>query len=354
EEGLARDPIGDLDAYREALRARFQSSYSLIQSVTVRAKARPKTVVYPHGDDLRIVRAARRVLDEGIASPVLLGDTGVIRELATELGIDTEGLTVIDPVTDADLRSRYSKRLVELRRSKGMSEATAERQVFDPNVFAALMVEQGDADALLGGLTTFYPETIRPALQIIRLEEGRTIASALYVVVTKGTPLFFTDCAVNIEPDARELAEIASAAVEIAEHQFDRKPRVAFLSYSDFGSAMGDEPARVRQAVEIFREKHPDVPADGEMQADTAVMTDLMQARRPHGTLGRSANVLVFPSLTAANAAYKLLHHLGDAEVIGPILSGLAKPVHVLQRDAEVGDVVNLTAYAVADAQRRD
>ncbi len=354
DEGLARNPIGDLDAYREALRARFQSSYGLIQSVTVRAKARPKTVVYPHGDDLRIVRAARRVLDEGIAAPVLLGDTGVIRELATELGINLEGLTVIDPVTDADLRARYAKRLVELRRSKGMSEATAERQVFDPNVFAALMVEQGDADAVLGGLTTFYPETIRPALQIIRLEEGRTIASALYVVVTKGTVLFFTDCAVNIEPDARELAEIASAAVEIAEHQFDRQPRVAFLSYSDFGSAMGDEPARVRQAVEIFRQMHPDVPADGEMQADTAVMTDLLLARRPHGTLGRSANVLVFPSLTAANAAYKLLHHLGDAEVIGPILSGLAKPVHVLQRDAEVGDVVNLTAYAVADAQRRD
>ncbi len=354
EEGLARDPIVDLDAYREALRARFQSSYGLIQLVTVRAKARPKTVVYPHGDDLRIVRAARRVLDEGIAAPVLLGDTGLIRELATELGIDLEGLTVIDPVTDGDLRSRYAKRLVELRRSKGMSQATAERQVFDPNVFAALMVEQGDADAVLGGLTTFYPETIRPALQIIRLEEGRTIASALYVVVTKGTPLFFTDCAVNIEPDANELAEIAAAAVEVAEHQFDRKPRVAFLSYSDFGSAMGDEPARVRQAVEIFREMHPDIPADGEMQADTAVVTDLIQRRRPHGSLGRSANVLVFPTLTAANAAYKLLHYLGDAEVIGPILTGLAKPVHVLQRDAEVGDVVNLTAYAVADAQRRE
>jgi malate dehydrogenase (oxaloacetate-decarboxylating)(NADP+) len=354
DEGLARDPIVDLEAYRQTLRARFQSSYSLIQSFTVRAKARPKTVVYPHGDDLRIVRAARRVLDEGIASPVLLGDTGLIRELATELGIDLTGLTVIDPVTDSELRSRYSRRLVELRRSKGMSQATAERQVFDPNVFAALMVEQGDADAVLGGLTTFYPETIRPALQIIRLEESRTIASALYVVVTQGKALFFTDCAVNIEPDANELAEIASAAVEVAEHQFDRKPRVAFLSYSDFGSAMGDEPARVRQAVEIFRKKHPDVPADGEMQADTAVVTDLLQRRRPHGSLGQSANVLVFPSLTAANAAYKLLHHLGDAEVIGPILTGLAKPVHVLQRDAEVGDVVNLTAYAVADAQRRE
>ena len=351
DEGLAREPISDVIAYGEALRARFQSTYSLVQAVTVRAKRRPKTVVYPHGDDLRIVRAARRVLDEGIGNPVLLGDTGVIRELSSELGIDLEGIQVIDPVTDTALRSKYAERLVQLRRSKGMSAATAERQVFDPNVFAALMVEQGDADAVLGGLTTFYPETIRPALQIIRLQEGRTIASALYVVVAGGTPLFFTDCAVNIEPSAEELAEIAAAAADIATQQFGREPRVAFLSYSDFGSAMGEEPARVRKAVEIFREARPDVPADGEMQADTAVVTELLARRRPHGTLDRSANVLVFPSLTAANAAYKLLRHLGDAEVIGPILSGLAKPVHVLQRDAEVGDVVNLTAYAVADAQ---
>jgi malate dehydrogenase (oxaloacetate-decarboxylating)(NADP+) len=235
-----------------------------------------------------------------------------------------------------------------------MSLPTAERQVFDPNVFAALMVEQGDADAVLGGLTTFYPETIRPALQIIQLEEGRNLASAVYVVVIKGTPYFFTDCAVNIEPNAEELAEIARAAAEVAEHQFDREPRVAFISYSDFGSALGEEPSRVRRAVELFRSMLPDVPVDGEMQADTAVRTSLLRDRRPHGQLDRAANVLVFPTLTAANAAYKLLHELGDAEVIGPILTGLAKSVHVLQRDAEVGDVVNLTAIAVADAQRRD
>ena len=352
EEGLARLPLEDVEAYRDALRARFQATYGLIQSITVRAKRVPKTVVYPYGDDLRIIRAARRVLDEGIGRPVLLGDTGVIKELSTELRIPLDGMTVLDPVTEAPLRERYAKRLEELRRHKGMSIATAERAVFDTNVFAALMVEQGDADALIGGLTTFYPETIRPALQIIKLEEGRTIASALYVVVAKGTPYFFTDCAVNIEPTADQLAEIAAGAVRIAEEQFDRQARVAFLSYSDFGSALGEEPARVRMAVERFREMRPDVAVDGEMQADTAVVGDLIRMRRPNGPLQRAANVLVFPNLTAGNAAYKLLHHLGDAEVIGPILSGLAKPVHVLQRDAEVGDVVNLTAYAVADAQR--
>lgn len=353
EEGLARAPLADIEEYRQDLQARFQSSYGLIRGVTGRAQRKPMTVVYPHGDDIRIVRAARRVLDEGIGLPVLLGDTGLVGELSALLGISLEGIRVIDPVAEIAQRKLYADRLVELRRHKGMSEAQAERQVFDSNVFAALMVEGGDADAVLGGLTSFYPETIRPALQIIQLEQGRTIASAVYVVVVGNTPYFFTDCAVNIEPTSEELAEIAHAAVEVAWEQFEVKARVAFLSYSDFGSAMGDEPVRVRRAVQLFRELCPDVPVDGEMQADTAVVGELIRARRPHGTLNQAANVLVFPTLTAANASYKLLNRLADAEVIGPILTGLAKSVHVLQRDAEVGDVVNLTAIAVADAQRK-
>lgn len=353
EEGLARLPLVDVEEYRGRLRSRFQASYGLIQAITGRAKKQPMSVVFPHGDDVRIIRAARRVLDEGIASPVLLGDLGLIGELSHELGISIEGIRIMDPVAEVEIRTRYAARLLELRRDKGMSEAVAQRQVYDPNVFASLMVERGDADAVLGGLTTFYPETIRPALQIIRLEEGRKIASSVYVVYIGGTPYFFSDCAVNIEPSAEELAEIADAACQVAHDYFDRKPRVAFLSYSDFGSATGEEPARVKRAVEIFHQRRPDVPAEGEMQADTAVMKELLISRRPHGQLDRAANVLVFPSLTAGNAAYKLLNRLADAEVIGPILTGLAKSVHVLQRDAEVGDVVNLTAIAVADAQRK-
>ncbi len=351
-EGVARNPIDDISAYADSLRARVQASYGLLQGVTSRAKSQPKTVVYPHGGDIRIIRAARRVHDEGIGSPILLGDVGLMRELAAEVGLPLEGIELLDPVTDGASRKRYSVRLEELRRSKGMSAATAERQVFDPNVFAALMVEQGDADALVGGLTTFYPETIRPALQILQLQEGRTIASSVYIVLAHGNPYFFTDCAVNIEPTAGELREIAEAAVEIAGHYFDRVPRVAFLSYSDFGSAHGAEPSRVREAVQLFRDANPGVQADGEMQADTAVVGELLRHRRPHGLLDASANILVFPTLAAGNASYKLLNRLGGAEVIGPILTGLSKPVHVLQRDAEVGDIVNLTAIAVADAQR--
>ena len=352
-EGLARQPITDADAYTQQLRSRFQSSYALIHTVTAKARTRPMTVVYPYGDDVRILRAARRVLDEGIGSPVLLGDEEVIVELAAKLGISLDGLRLVDPAGEAVIRERYGKTLFELRRHRGMTEAEADMAVRDPNTFAALMLREGEADALIGGLTTVYADTIRPALWVLNVEKGRTIVSSVYVVVVKGSPYFFTDCAVNIEPDADQLAEIALAAVDVAERQFNRAPRVAFLSYSDFGSAKGEEPERVRKAVEIFRHLRPDLPVEGEMQADTAVVTEMLRARRPGSRLDRAANVLVFPNLTAANASYKLLNQLGGAEVIGPILSGFSKSVHVLQRDAEVSDVVNLTAIAVADAQRR-
>jgi malate dehydrogenase (oxaloacetate-decarboxylating)(NADP+) len=221
-------------------------------------------------------------------------------------------------------------------------------------MYACLMVREGAADAVIGGLSSYYPETIRPALQVLQVEEGRSIVSSVYLVVVRGTAYFFTDCAVNIEPTAEQLAEIALAATTTAEEDFARSPRVAFISYSDFGSAGGSEPARVRRAVELFRLARPDIPVDGEMQADTAVIPELLADRRPRGALSRAANVLVFPNLTAANASYKLLNRLGDAEVIGPILSGLSKTVHVMQRDASVNDVVNMTAIAVAEAQRRE
>jgi malate dehydrogenase (oxaloacetate-decarboxylating)(NADP+) len=354
DEGLARVTIEDMDVYRAELQIRFNASYGLINSITTRAMEEPKRVAYPHADDIRIIRAARRVLDEGIASPVLVGPAGGVEALAEGSGISLDGLEVIDPSDDNSDRSRYARVLEELRRDRGISLHEAERLVRDPNMYACLMVREGAADAVLGGLTTFYPETVRPALQVLKVEDGRSIVSSLYIVVVGGHPYFFTDCAVNIQPTAEQLAEIALAATVTAERDFDRVPQVAFISYSDFGSAGGEEPARVRQALEIFRQARPDVAADGEMQADSAVVPELMASRSPDGSLGRAANVLVFPNLTAANASYKLLNRLGGAEVIGPILSGLSKTVHVLQRDASVTDVVNMTAIAVAEAQRRE
>jgi len=354
DEGLARAPITDFDVYRNQLHARFRASYGLITSITTQAMEQPKRVAYPHAHDLRIIRAARRVADEGIASPILLGDGEIIESLAADAGISIEGMEVVDPDSADSDRLRYAVVLEELRRGRGLSLHDAEEQVADPNMYACLMVREGAADAVLGGLTTYYPETIRPALQVLNVENGRSIVSSVYVVVVGGVPFFFADCAVNIEPTAEQLAEIAVAAVDIAQRDFHRDSRVAFISYADFGSAGGAEPARVRKALELFRSARPDVPADGEMQADSAVVSELLEQRRPGGPLSRTANVLVFPNLTAANASYKLLNRLGGAEVIGPILSGLSKTVHVLQRDASVNDVVNMTAIAVAEAQRRE
>ncbi len=352
-EGLALVPLVDPAAYAEELRSRFQASHGLINTVTALARTKPQRVVYPHGDDVRILRAARRVLDEGIGSPVLLGDVGLIREMSSELGISLDGIETIDPASEVQTLARYGDILHDIRREKGLTREEARSSVTDHNMFAALMVREGEADAVLGGLTTFYPDTIRPALQALSLEPGRTIVSSVYVVILGGTPYFFTDCAVNIEPTSEQLVEIAEAAVDTAMIAFNRQPRVAFISYSDFGSAKGEEPDRVRAATLMFRRRRPDIPVDGEMQADTAVVDELIRARRPGGPLTRAASVLVFPNLTAANASYKLLNRLANAEVIGPILSGLSKAVHVLQRDAEVSDVVNLTAIAVADAQRK-
>ena len=354
DEGLARAQIEDMDVYKAELQMRFNASYGLINAITTRAMEQPKRVAYPHGNDLRVIRAARRVRDEGIGSPVLVGPAEEISALAEASGISLGGMEVIDPSDDGSDRARYARVLEELRRDRGLSLHEAERLVRDPNMYACLMVREGAADAVLGGLTTFYPETIRPALQVLKVEEGRSIVSSLYIVVVGGRPYFLTDCAVNIQPTSEQLAEIALAAATAAEEEFDREPRVAFISYSDFGSAGGEEPARVRRALEIFRAARPDIAADGEMQADSAVVPELMASRSPNGSLGRAANVLVFPNLTSANAAYKLLNRLGGAEVIGPILSGLSKTVHVLQRDALVSDVVNMTAIAVAEAQRRD
>ncbi len=354
EEGLAHVEIDDFDRYITELQTRFRASAGLMTSITTRAMQQPKRVVYPHAEDIRMIRAARRVTDEGIAKTVLLGDAEKIESLALDAGIPIDGLELIDPIREEAERDRYAVVLEQLRRHKGLSLFEAKRQCEDPDMYACLMVREGGADAVIGGLSTYYPQTVRPALQVLQVEEGRSIVSSVYLVVVRGAPYFFTDCAVNIEPTAEQLAEIALAATTTAEVDFHREPRVAFISYSDFGSAGGSEPARVRRAVELFRNARPDIPVDGEMQADTAVVPELIKSRRPEGPLHRAANVLVFPNLTAANASYKLLNRLGDAEVIGPILSGLSKTVHVMQRDASVTDVVNMTAIAVAEAQRRE
>jgi phosphate acetyltransferase len=324
-----------------------------MHGVTVKARQHPRRVVYPHAADDRIIRAARRVADEKIAAPILIAPVADIERLATEMEVPLDGVEIIDIRDQEPARRRYAESLFRRRQRKGMTLADARRAVLNPDMFAVMMVNEGDAEAVMGGLTTYYADTIRPALQVLPLESGRTIVSAIYIMIVNGRPYFFADCAVNIAPSAEQLAEIALSTAATALRKFDVRPRVAMISYSNFGSARGEEPDRIREAVRICREKAPELPLDGEMHADTAVVGELLQKRHPFNVLGRDANILVFPNLAASNAAYKLLHTLGGAEVIGPVLTGFSKSVHVLQRDATVGDIVNLTAIAVLDAQRK-
>jgi len=353
DEGLAKSPRTDWDQYANELQAKFQSTYGLMRSVTVKAKERAMRVVYPQGADHRIVRAARRVRDEGIAAPIILGNVAAIQSLAGELEISLDGIEILNPHQEPEQRARYAQSLFETRQRKGMALDDANKAIFEPNLFASMMLREGDADAMLGGLTTYYADTLRPALQVLPLEPHRSIVSAHYIVMIKGRPYFFADCAVNIRPNAEQLAEIALSTAASAKNDFNITPRVALISYSNFGSAGGEEPSRVRRAVQICHEREPDLALDGEMHADTAVAANLLAQRHPFNKLGSPANVLVFPDLATANAAYQLLHHLADAQVIGPILTGLSKSVHVAQRDAGVGSIVNLTAIAVQDAQRK-
>jgi malate dehydrogenase (oxaloacetate-decarboxylating)(NADP+) len=351
-DGVALRPFDDADEYRSQLQSRFAPFHRILEGMRSRARANPSRIVYPHGDDSRILRAARMVADEGLASPVILGRIDAIEEIAgSEIGMSLEGIEVIDPQTaDGTVRDRYRQRLFELRSRKGLTMHDADRALRNPDMYAAMMLEMGDADAVLGGLTTYYPDTLRPALQVLPLEPDRSVVSAAYVLITGGRTFLLADCAVNPNPTAAQMAEIAVATARLARREFDLDPRVALISYSNFGSARGEEPNIVRQAVRLCRELEPDLKVDGEMQADTAVSARLLSDRYPFNQLGKPANVLVFPTLTAANAAYKLLHRLGGAEVVGPILTGLSKSVHVLQRDVDVRDIVNLTAIAVSDS----
>tara|TARA_R110002096_G_scaffold434832_1_gene658161 strand:+ start:168565 stop:170835 length:2271 start_codon:yes stop_codon:yes gene_type:complete len=352
EAGVARRPLESIKAYQEELQARFESRYGVMRSITVRAKKEPQTIVFPQGADLRIVRAARRLADERMAHPIILCRKPKFEAALAELGITGEGIDCIDPRKRDKRRQQYAEAYFAKRGRRGITLSDAQTEMSNPYTFAAVMLEQGGADGLIGGLTTYYPKTIRPVLGMIPLEEGRTTVSAVYILLIDGQPYFLADCAVNPEPTSEQLAEIAISAAKLA-HDFDISPRVAMISYSNFGSARGEEVGRLRKAIELVRAKAPELVIDGEMQADTAVDSALLRRRHPFSTLKSAANVLVFPNLTAANSAYKLLHRLGGAEVIGPILTGPSKAVHVAQRDAEVGDIVNLAAFAVIDAQRK-
>ncbi|GBC81337.1 NADP-dependent malic enzyme [bacterium HR10] len=351
ETGVARLHI-DLEEYRERLESRLGKAREVMRVVINQAKRDPKRVVFPEGENEKVLRAAHILVDEGIARPVLLGDPERIRNMAEEVGVSLDQVELIDP-TRSPKFEEYVEELYRLRQRKGVTLSEARVLMRHPTVYGIMMVRQGDADAVIAGVTQHYPDTIRPALQIIQMREGISRVSGLFMMILKDKVYFFADTTVNIEPTAEELAEIAICAAEVA-RRFHIEPRVAMLSFSNFGSARHRFVEKVRQATEIVRQRAPDLMVDGEMQADTAVVPELIEEHYPFSTLKGGANVLIFPDLQSANIAYKLVQRLGGAEAIGPILMGMRKPVHVLQRGCDVKDIVNIAAIAVVDAQEAE
>jgi len=349
ETGVAQVPV-DIQQYREELERRLGKAHEVMRIMIHKAQKQPKRLAFTEGEEGKILRACQILLDEKIATPILLGQETKIRARAEELRLHLNGAEIIDPPAFARLEE-YAEEFYSLRQRKGVTRTEASRLVLNPVTFGSLMVRLGDADALIGGLTTHYPDTIRPALQVIEPRPELHRVAGVYVLITpKGDIYFLADATVNIEPNAEELAEIAIQAAEKA-RRFDQEPRVAMLSFSNFGSTRHPLSEKVRRAVDLVRLRAPTLMIDGEMQADTAVVPEILEETYPFSTLKGGANVLVFPNLEAGNIAYKLLQRIGGAELIGPLLTGLAKPVHVLQRGSEVNDIVQVAAIAVVDAQ---
>ncbi|HLI29897.1 MAG TPA: NADP-dependent malic enzyme [Terriglobia bacterium] len=346
--GVARLKI-DLDEYRERLSRRMGRTYAVMQSVHSRAKAGPRRIVFPEGEHEKIIRASYQLVEEGIAQPLLIGRREVIEARLRALGFQKLSAEIIEPSSPAHF-DRYAEELYRLRQRRGVTRNEARELILNPNYFGAMMLHFGEADGFVAGVSQHYPETLRPALQIIKTRDPIHRLCGVYVIVTKKQVYFFADTTVNIEPTAEELADIAGLAAGVA-REFDIEPRVAMLSFSNFGSTQHPLTEKMRRATEIVKQKFPEIMADGEMMADTAILPEIIEEEYPFSTLKGGANVLVFPGLEAANIAYKLMMRAGGAEALGPILVGLSKPVHVLQRGATVEEIVNMSAIAVVHAQ---
>ena len=349
ETGVAQEPIADYDAYRRRLERLLGRARGTMHGIYDRAKRDPKRIVFPEGDQEKIIRAAKICIEEGLAHPILLVKEEVAAPLLAKHNIDPAKISIIDIFKSPKYES-YAQRFHAIRRRRGITITDARRILNSRNYFAMMMVEAGDADGVIAGLHAYYPATVRPALQIVKTRRGVKNVSGAYLLMFKGQMIVMADTTVNIDPTAEELAEIAELTAETAK-RFNLEPKIAMVSFSNFGSTKHPHAEKVSDAVHILKEKRPDLIVEGEMQADTAVVPFIAHEDYPWSAIQGDANVLVFPNLDAANAAYKLLWRLGGAEVIGPILQGLSKPVHVLQRGVDVNDIVNMTAIAVIDAQ---
>lgn len=350
ETGVAKIKDIDWAIYEEKLKERLGLSKEILRVMIHKAQKKPKRVVYPEGEEENIIRAAHVVYNDGIAFPVLLGDEKVIKREIERIGFDLSEFEIIDS-KDCAKCDEYAQIFFNKRQRKGATLWDSKDLLRKPNYFGSMMVETGEVDALISGYTTSYPNTIRPALQCVGVKEGFKVVSGMYIVITKRETYFFADCTVNVNPNVEQLAEIAITTAETVK-AFDVAPKIAMLSFSNFGSASYPETLKVQEAVKIIKSRKPELIVDGEMQADTAVIPEILDKTFPFSEIKGGANVLVFPNLDAANIAYKLMARIGQATVIGPILMGMKKPIHILQRGATVDDIINVTSIAVVEAQR--
>ena len=354
DSGVARTAITDWNKYAEELRQRLGQDDRIMRNLTEAAKRDPKRVVFAEADNYKTLRAAQIVKEEGIAIPILLGNKKKIQQLIDENLLELGEVDIVDPLEEKGNPrfQRYVEFLYTKRQRRGMSSLDAQKAMLDRNYFGASMVQFGEADTLISGLTKNYATTIRPALHVIGAQSGQRVAG-MYMMLTAKGPVFFGDTTVNANPSARELVDITLLLHE-AVKKMNITPRIALLSYSNFGSNDGEVPNKMREAARLLHEQHPEIQVDGEMQANFAVNSDLLAANFPFSTLtGSPANTLVFPNLESGNIAYKLLQEIGNAEAVGPILLGMDKPVHVLQLDSSVREIVNMVTIAVVDVQSR-
>ncbi|MBE8719928.1 NADP-dependent malic enzyme [Sphingobacterium pedocola] len=352
DSGVARKHIEDWDAYKEELRKRLGKDDRIMRNMIDKAKSNPKRVVFAEADNYKTLRAAQIVKEEGIAIPILLGNKEKINGLIKEYGFEIGSVDIIDPQEEKDTEryEKFANHLYTKRQRRGVTKGEASKLITNRNYFAASMVEFGEADTLISGLTRNYASTIKPALQVIGAKEGSRLAG-MYMMLTEKGPLFLGDTTVNTDPTAQELAEIA-VLLETAVKRFNIKPRLAMLSYSNFGSNEGTTATKVREAVKILHKDYPHIIVDGDLQANFALNKELLETNFPFSTLnGEAANTLIFPSLESGNIAYKLLQEVGNAEAVGPILLGMNKPIHVLQMDSSVREIVNMVTIAVVEAQ---
>lgn len=355
DSGVAKQPIVDWEEYESILKKRLGLDNKIVRTITEKAQSNPKRVVFAEADNIKILKAAQTAQEEGVAFPILLGKKNVIEKLIAEYSLDFGGVEIVDPKSEEEeeRRMQFGKAFFEKRNRKGITEYEAVQLMRERNHFGAMLVEQGDADAVISGLTRNYREVVRPFIQTIGLQKDVTTVSGMYILVTKRGPLFLADTTINVDPTAEQIAEITNNVARMV-RKFKVSPRIALLSYSNFGSSPGIDSEKMSHAVNILHEKYPTLVVDGELQANFALNNELMMEKFSFSQLAnKTVNTLIFPNLSSGNISYKLLQEITDGDAIGPILVGLKKSAHVLQLGASVREIINMVKVAVVDAQNK-